>query len=294
MRKPLFPLFAMLLSLVFACRPASGPGPAGTPAGRPLQRVNGTPVTDRQFRLEIAKVPPYARSRYEGSEGARRFLDELVDRELLYQEALRRGLDRDPEFTASLESFRRARLAEMLLRREAEARGGVAEPELRAYYEDNRENFVVPPKIHAAQILVDTPEEAREIRRLLREGADFGALARERSQDAGSREAGGDLGMLSPGRMGGAFDKAAFALKPGQVSEPVRSERGYLIIKVLERREGEAVSYEKVRDFLREQLAREKKQEVYGDLIQALRRDAELSDVDTAGLEALVRAADSP
>ncbi|MBC7264690.1 MAG: peptidylprolyl isomerase [Chloroflexi bacterium] len=90
-------------------------------------------------------------------------------------------------------------------------------------------------QIHAYHILVETEEEAKVVLNRLQAGEDFAALAKELSKDTGSAEKGGDLGWFPKGVMVEPFEQAAFALQPGQISEPVKSDFGYHIIKVVER-----------------------------------------------------------
>lgn len=90
-------------------------------------------------------------------------------------------------------------------------------------------------QIHAYHILVETEEEAKAVLSRLQSGEDFAALAKELSKDTGSAEKGGDLGWFPRGVMVEPFEEAAFALQPGQISEPVKTDFGYHVIKVVER-----------------------------------------------------------
>jgi parvulin-like peptidyl-prolyl isomerase len=88
-------------------------------------------------------------------------------------------------------------------------------------------------EVHAAHILVATEEEAKQIESELKNGAAFEALAKDKSTDTGSKDQGGDLGWFPRGQMVAVFENAAFALKPGEISDPVKSDFGYHIIKVI-------------------------------------------------------------
>lgn len=116
-------------------------------------------------------------------------------------------------------------------------------------------------QVHARHILLKTEEEARSVLERLEQGEDFEALARELSQDPGSREQGGDLGWFPRGQMVPEFDEIAFALPPGEISDVVQSSFGYHIIQVLEREEDRELAPDLLRqqrenalnDWLREQ-----------------------------------------
>ncbi|HEC16302.1 MAG TPA: peptidylprolyl isomerase [Sedimenticola sp.] len=133
------------------------------------------------------------------------------------------------------------------------------EEELRAFYEDHRGEYTTPEQRRASHILIAIEgegedaenaarEKAREVLKRLRDGEDFAALAKEVSQDAGSAGQGGDLGFIEAGMMSPAFDKALFALGEGEVSEPVRTDFGFHIIKLTDLIAGTEKSFEEVRD----------------------------------------------
>lgn len=145
----------------------------------------------------------------------------------------------------------------------------LTEEEIRSYYEYHLDRFKVPKRVRARHIFFPVPENAgetqeREIRdkakRILnkaRQGADFSALAREYSQDPSSRAKGGDLGYITKGDMAESFEKAAFALNEGEISDLVRTSRGYHIIKVEDIKEPRTKPMDQVRKDIISDLTRE-------------------------------------
>lgn len=133
----------------------------------------------------------------------------------------------------------------------------ITDQEVQEHFQVNQEAYAVEEQIKVSHILVENEQEAQEIKTLLAEGGNFNDLARERSTDPGSKEQGGDLGMITRGEMGEEFDQVAFALQPGQISDPVKSEYGYHIIKVDEKTEARPgtleENYEKIKDNLFQQ-----------------------------------------
>ncbi|HON42102.1 MAG TPA: peptidylprolyl isomerase, partial [Bacillota bacterium] len=113
----------------------------------------------------------------------------------------------------------------------------VSEDALKAHFEENKSDYDQPEMVKASHILVDTEEKAKEIQKKLAEGADFAELARSESTDPMSAAEGGDLGFFARGRMVPEFEKVAFSMSPGQTSGPVKSEYGYHIIRVTERKD---------------------------------------------------------
>ena len=133
----------------------------------------------------------------------------------------------------------------------------ITDQEVQEHFQVNQEAYAVEEQIKVSHILVDSEETAQEITTLLAEGRNFADLAEEYSTDTGSKEQGGDLGMITRGEMGEEFDQVAFALQPGQISDPVKSEYGYHIIKVDEKTEARPgtleENYEKIKDNLFQQ-----------------------------------------
>jgi foldase protein PrsA len=138
----------------------------------------------------------------------------------------------------------------------------VTDEEVKKYYDDNKAMFELPaPEIRASHILVDTENEAKRLLAEIKNGADFDELAKEHSKDPGSKELGGDLGYFAKGKMVPEFERAAFALKPGEISDVVKSEHGYHIIKVTGERT--SVSYDDAKDYIRYNLENSKKEEEF-------------------------------
>jgi foldase protein PrsA len=124
----------------------------------------------------------------------------------------------------------------------------VSEDALKAHFEENKSDYDQPEMVKASHILVDTEEKAKEIQKKLAEGADFAELARSESTDPMSAAEGGDLGFFARGRMVPEFEKVAFSMSPGQTSGPVKSEYGYHIIRVTDRKDAHEATFEEVKD----------------------------------------------
>ncbi|WP_078408560.1 peptidylprolyl isomerase [Priestia abyssalis] len=126
----------------------------------------------------------------------------------------------------------------------------VTDKELKEAYDAKK------PEVKASHILVQDEKTAKEVKAKLDKGEDFAKLAKEYSQDPGSAENGGDLGFFGSGKMVPEFEEAAYKLKKGQVSEPVKSSFGYHIIKVTDKKELE--SFEKMKAELEKEIKRSK------------------------------------
>jgi len=119
---------------------------------------------------------------------------------------------------------------------------------LMSFFEEHKSDYDQPEMVKASHILVETEEKAKEIKKKLAEGADFAELARSESTDPMSAAEGGDLGFFARGRMVAEFEKAAFAMSPGQTSAPVKSEYGYHIIRVTDRKDAHEATFDDVKD----------------------------------------------
>ena len=161
------------------------------------------------------------------------------------------------------------------------------ETEAREFYDKNPEKFKQADAVRASHILVLADEKADDatkkkarakidgILTRVRAGEDFAKLAKENSDD-GSKDQGGDLGFFQRGSMVPPFEEAAFALKPGQVSDVVTTQFGYHIIKVMERKDATTVPYEQVKPQIIEFLSNQKKQERVEAFIEDARKRAKI------------------
>ncbi|MEB3327768.1 MAG: peptidylprolyl isomerase [Candidatus Sericytochromatia bacterium] len=230
---------------------------------------------------------------------------ELVDRELVRQEAARRGvLVPDALVEAELERGRKSypkpeQLEQMLAEqggtldglrvqiaagmrkdRLAAALAGATEPpeaEVRAYFEAHRDMYRQPEEVRARHILVKEEALARRLAAELAGGGDFATLARRHSTDPGSGSRGGDLGFFARGRMVRPFEEAAFALKPGQISKPVKSQFGWHLIKAEERRAARALPFVEVRAEIARRLGEQRRKEAFEAWLAQRRAQAAIS-----------------
>lgn len=139
----------------------------------------------------------------------------------------------------------------------------ITEDDMKAYFEENKDAYGSQEQVKASHILVKDEALAKEIEEKLKAGEDFAELAKEYSEDPGSKELGGDLGFFPRGMMVPEFEEAAFNAEIGKVTEPVKSEHGYHIIKVEEKKEGNEANYEDAKDQVKSSLIQAKSQEIY-------------------------------
>lgn len=266
------------LALLLAAFSACSDKPEGST--KALAIINGKEITASEFDLRWSQVPEFARKTYAGPDGRKKFLEELITRELLLQEARKRGLDRDRALVERVERFKERSVLDNLMREEVDSRITVTLEEMKAYYAANPESFTSHDDLRASHILVKTEEDALDARKRLDQGEDFAALARKVSLDLATRFKGGDLGPIKKGQTIPQFEKTLLALKVGEISHPVATQFGYHIIKLNARASGAPLSFEDAKDLVKEQIQVEKKRKRFDELVASLRAKAKLRVAD--------------
>ena len=221
---------------LIAVMAAAGLGIAPVWAGDELAMVNGRAITKEAFQSALEGVPPQMQERFSTPEGRQQLLDSLVTQEVLLQEGERLGLDQDPAVQSRLAEARRAVLVETLMQKMVADEASDAK--VKDYYNAHKADF---RSVKASHILVATEDEAKTVKKRLKKGGDFAAVAKEVSTDPSAKQNGGDLGFFTKDQMVKPFADTAFAMKVNAISDPVKSEFGYHIIKVHEIKDAEPI-----------------------------------------------------
>jgi peptidyl-prolyl cis-trans isomerase C len=243
-------------------------------------------------------------------------LDSLIDRELLLQQAKSLKMAVPPQQVdtqmqqliqrfPSQEAFEQALTAQnftldavkkdvesqllrqQLVKKEVLEKVNVSARDVQTFYDQHKDKYVEEEQVHARHILIRVPQEvsaenetklkgkAEDALKRAQQGEDFAALAKEVSDD-GSKENGGDLGFFPRGRMVAGFEEAAFNLQPGQMSGIVRTQFGYHVIKVEERKASRALTFDEAKAQVKEDLTREQTYERYQQYVAGLRSKAKV------------------
>src|SRR5437879_8840948 len=181
---------ALLIAVISAC---SDKPDASSKA---LAIINGKEITASEFDLRWSQIPDYARKTFAGPTGRRKFLEELINHELLLQEAKNRGFDRDRSFLERVERFKERSLLERLRIEEVDVQVKVSMEEMKAYYAANAATFTAPGEFRASHIVVKTQHEPLDLNNRLTQGADFATLARNPRLHLCPRHKGGALGFI--------------------------------------------------------------------------------------------------
>jgi foldase protein PrsA len=145
---------------------------------------------------------------------------------------------------SSLESVKENIESYLLTEKLLQDRISISDEEIKEYFEANKDTFSQQEQVAASHILVEDEETAKEVKEKLESGEDFAELAKEYSTDTSNADAGGELGFFAKGEMVAEFENAAFSMNKGDISEPVKTEFGYHIIKVTDQKEAKEASLE--------------------------------------------------
>jgi peptidyl-prolyl cis-trans isomerase C len=263
---------------------AAALGLAAAPAaGKVLARVDGVEITDEDMRLAIEDVGPGLPQQLQGKARDGYLMDYLIDSKLVAKKAEADKLADTPEFRKRLEFMREKALMETELSRIAKA--AATEDAIKKTYEEARAKQKPEDEVRAKHILVEKEDEAKSVVQRLKAGEDFARVAKEVSKDPGSE--GGDLGWFSKERMVPEFSDAAFKLAPGQLSDPVKSQFGWHVIKVEEKRQKPFPALEQVKD----QVLRYVVQKAQSEVVLKLREGAKIERMEGAPAPAVSPAA---
>jgi peptidyl-prolyl cis-trans isomerase C len=237
-------------------------------AAEDAAKVNGVAIP--QSRIDIIAKEQAAQGQPDTPELRNRIKDELITREIVAQEAVKRGLDKAPEVKAQMDFARQSVLLNAYAR-DYVHRNPISEETLKKFY-DERKAAAGDKEYHAHHILVKSEDEAKQIIGQLKKGANFEKLAAEKSID-GSKSNGGDLGWSGAERYVGPFANALKKMKKGQVSDaPVQTQFGWHVIRLDEDRVRSFPSFEEVKPQIQNQL----QQQEVAKAVAALRAKAKI------------------
>lgn len=245
---------------------APAPVPAAVPPETVVARVNGQAITAAD--LAIAAEDP-ALSLPGVDEGAKQNLlvDYMVDLKVGAQAAESAKVGDAPEFKRKLAYFRDKLLLDDYLEREAKK--AVTPEAAKALYEQTVKSMKPEEEVRARHILVESEDEAKKIAARVKGGEDFAKIAGEVSKDPGSKTEGGDLGWFSQERMVKPFADAAFKMAPGQVSDPVKTQFGWHVLRVEEKRTKPVPTFDEMKEQIDQYLTRKAQQDTIVKLREA-------------------------
>jgi peptidyl-prolyl cis-trans isomerase C len=256
-----------------ACVSAEGPGTS--PAEKPevadeavVARVGATVFTLKDIRAKLAELaPPY---RYAAERRLPEVVKEIVQQEMLWREAQRLGLDKDPAVRRQIDETTKQILTRELFMREVRKKALPSDEEVQRYYAGHPAEFSTPERQEERHIVVPTQAEAEAILAEIRAGKDFEVLAKARARDAD--EEGGVL-SFSRGQRDAEIERVAFGLKVGEVGGPVGTPQGYQLIKVVARHPASRQPLELAKPVIQARLQPQKEKKLLEELLARIRAE---------------------
>ena len=227
-----------------------------------LAKVGDKEISNIDIDHALQGLDPYQAQQFQTEEGRKYVLEDLVNQELLYMYAKENKIDENEDFRKEMAEIEKNVLKQYVIN-QILTEVKLTDEEKQAFYEANKANFSNPETANAKHILVDSEEKANEILAQIKAGdVTFEDAARANST-CPSKDQGGDLGTFGRGQMVPEFEDATFAMNVGDVSEPVKTQFGYHLIKLEAKNEPTIPAYEEIADKVEKTLMFQKQGEVY-------------------------------
>jgi peptidyl-prolyl cis-trans isomerase C len=269
------PAHSLFLSLLFGLLLIVAPGCSEVISEAPvLAVVNGKPISQGEFDYRWAELSDSARGRYESQGGKKKFLDDLISREILLQEARRRGLDQTLALRERLERVKEQLILDELMKEATAQPVHVSQAELDTYYGSHTDMILAARQIRAAHIVLANVFQAKDMRNQINGGANFSRLAQRYSLDEKTKADGGEFTFTRHGQFDPAIEHLLLTLKLGVLSDPVETPMGFHVVKVLTRDPEEAKHVDAVRQQLKRELYAEKRRKQIEEVLAKLRSSA--------------------
>lgn len=242
--------------------------------------VDDYPITRLEFDDQVSRSP----AQYEKFEDKLKLLNTMIDDRLVFAEAERTKLPASSDFTTQMNDFRRDQMLQTWYDREVVKKVAIDDTMKRNYYQAHRSDYITPEQVRAREIQVKTKEEADSVYDMVvNQKLGFDTLAKVRSV-APDKARGGDMGFFRKGVRAKEIDDAAFSMKTGDVSKPIKIADGYVILKVEDKRERKERTYDDVAGEIEGRLKPEKTQARLNKLLDDLKKGH--VNQDTAALAA--------
>ena len=238
-----------------------------------LAVVNGRRIRVSDFKKQMAAVPEFYQAYVTGNRS--QFLQDLIDRELVYQKARRSGYGRSRNIEERLAELKKDFLVQEYVQKEILENPNVPEKDLRQYYKSHPMDFVQPASIHLYEIMVADRKTAENIIDRYRKRESFEDMARKYSE-APSKGRGGDLGFVREGKLPEQLARIAFTMSPGQISPPIQTEAGYYVLMAGQNIPSRQLSYEESIPLLKKIMYSKYGEKNFKDFLVSLRAKSKI------------------
>ena len=202
-------------------------------------------------------------------------LDQMISEKLLIQEAKNMGLEEDSDVLEQIKKITEQILVQVLIEREILDKIKINDEEILEYYEQNKDSFTEKEQVYLYNILLETEEEAQNVLEQLKAGGDFSEIAKEKSTGPSAAQ-GGDLGYLAKGTIILEIEEVIFALELEELSEVIKTDFGFHILKITEKKPETVKTLEEVKEDIIQILLPNKQNEAFENLLEELKGKAEI------------------
>jgi peptidyl-prolyl cis-trans isomerase C len=235
-----------------------------------LAKVNGKEITRFDVEQFMRSLGQERAAQFNNEEGRKKLLDELINQNLYLADAIDSKIEETAEYQNEM-----ARMKEVILTQvniNSTMRGvGIVESEIKDHFDKNQAKYNKPASANTSHILVPTEEECKSIReKIVNNEIDFAEAAKQYSKCPSSQK-GGELGMYPKGQMVPEYDAVSFSMEVGKISQPVKTQFGYHLIKLNENNDVKTVSFEEVKNQVANDLRSKKQNEAYFNKLQDLK-----------------------
>jgi peptidyl-prolyl cis-trans isomerase C len=243
-------------------------------AAEVIARVNTEVLTEKDLEMNL----PEAQNNSISLEQKRDYVRRWIENQILYQEAKRKRIDQDENIKWRIEQTARNIIIDGFLEKELEARAKVSEEEVKRTYQENKNMFRrEQDEARISRILVKNIAEAGLVRVRIQEGESFDTIAKQMSLDEGTKERGGDIGYIPLSNLPPEFYEAVTKLRPKEISAPIPTDYGFVIVMVTDRKEkGSIKEYEEAKEEITDSLTLTKQKKELENLFNELKKSAKV------------------
>jgi peptidyl-prolyl cis-trans isomerase C len=295
MMKKITSVFALVLAMVFFVSFASVRGVFAEVKKRDaskikqmdkdiLARIGNKTITKADFEARISVLPPQYQQALKDEKAKKDFFEMVIQAHLFALAAKDEKLDKDAKVAMQIEDMTNGILAQEFVRRKLSKIEKITDEQIKQYYDENKDKLINPPTVRVQHILIKLaegakPEEtaaalakAEKLRKDLEGGADFGKLAEQYSDDPETKVNGGDLGYFTQQQMVPEFSEPVFKMKPGEISQPIKSPFGFHIVKVNDKTEGKPMDLKEATPTIQSAILNIKQKKVLENEVNRLKK----------------------
>ncbi|NWF52784.1 MAG: peptidyl-prolyl cis-trans isomerase [Nitrospirae bacterium] len=240
-----------------------------------LAKVDGKEITISYFERQIKNLPESIQRLSLEGEGKRALLEGLINREILYKEAVKKGINKDAEIKRRLEDMEKELVITTFIQREFGSKLMVDDKEVEDYYNSHIDEFRNREEIRISQIVVSGEKEAGDVLEKIKQGQDFEELAFRYSIDRPSAIRKGDVGYYTYNMLPVEIRDSVFRLKAGEISGPYKMPDGYEIYKITDRRTV-SYSFDQIKNAIKLKLIDQKIQDYLKTYLDGLKKDMKI------------------